>query len=50
MQLADLDGVIIEASENALGHQFNIIYASWQLKTVKLRELIQTPYSDSVVI
>ena len=50
MQLADLDGVIIEACENALGHQFNVIDASRQLKTVKLRELIQTPYSDSVVI
>jgi len=42
MKLADLDGVLIETSKDALCHQFDVIDTGWQLETVQLGEFLIT--------
>ena len=61
MKFSDFDGVVIEASENALSHQIDTIYSSWQLKAIKLGKFlnqllkyiwdyIEAPNADSVIV
>jgi hypothetical protein len=41
MQLAYLNGVLVEASEYALCHQLDVVDPSRQLETVQLSEFLQ---------
>lgn len=59
MQTADLNGIVIEACEDALGHQFDVVDASGQLEAVELCEFlheslcgtyIEAPDADRVVV
>ena len=50
VKLAYLNGIIIEASENALSHELNVIDTRWKFKAVQLCELIQAPYSYCIII
>jgi len=40
METAYLDGIVVEASEDALGHQLDVVDTCWQLEAVKLREFL----------
>jgi hypothetical protein len=41
MQLAYLDGILVEACEYALCHQLDVVDPSRQLETVQLSEFLQ---------